>query len=456
MFFNDLIGPMNIMLAHIESRLDTILREHPHAGIVIMGDFNTLPDHKLRNSYNLKQVVNKATRGDRILDKILTNMHPHFKCPDVFSPIGTADHNVVVYTPLPYFISPESDVKVVLTRSSSPNQRAFFADAIIKVNWQPLYTMDNCQKQCDFFQSTITTILDEHMPLKEKNKYLSDKPWVTTQFKDLIEQRQVAFMDGNEPKYKRLRNKVNKLNKQLKGNYYKSKVENLKSSSCKKWWTSIKQLTGSAPSGSNELESLANKLTDGNATELANRINQFFQAVSSDLPKPDECILPPRDPNEPIPDEYIISVVSVEKQLMRLDTSKAPGPDSIPTWVLKDFAGYLAAPVCAIYNTSLREGHLPRVWKAATTRPIPKVSPPKSIETDLRPISLTSIVGKELETHVVGWLWKLVWPRMDPYQFGALPNCSTVHALVEMLHDWYSQTDDSKNRKFIGSSYMQF
>ena len=69
---------------------------------------------------------------------------------------------------------------------------------------------------------------------------------------------------------------------------------------------------------------------------MVNRINQLFQAVSSDLPKLNECILPLRAPNEPIPDEFTIPVISMEKQLMKLATLKAPDPNSIPTWVLKN------------------------------------------------------------------------------------------------------------------------
>jgi hypothetical protein len=230
----------------------------------------------------------------------------------------------------------------------------------------------------------------------------------------------------------------------------------LKSSNTKKWWHSIKELTGSAPRGGKELDVLANKLTDENKKALADKINIFFQSVSSDLPKPNKDVIPPRDQNEPIPAEYIITLLDVEKQLMKLDVSKAPGPDNIPTWVLKDFAGFLAGPVCAIYNASIREGHLPLIWKSATTRPIPKVCPPKAVETDLRPISLTPTISKELETHVVGWLWKLVWPKMDPYQFGAMSGSSTVHALIEMLHDWYSNTDNSKDRNFIHAVLVDY
>ena len=148
----------------------------------------------------------------------------------------------------------------------------------------------------------------------------------------MISKRQQAFKDGDHQQYKAARNKVNRLNKQLKGNYYKLKVEELKDSNCRKWWKSVTQLTGNGPSGGNELESLANQLTNGDPVKLANDINQFFQSVSRDLPKPDPDIRPPRIKDEAIPDAYIIPVLEMEKQLMRLDVAKAPGPDNIPTW----------------------------------------------------------------------------------------------------------------------------
>ena len=78
-----------------------------------------------------------------------------------------------------------------------------------------------------------------------------------------------------------------------------------------------------------ELDSLANKLTDGNYSELANKSIQFFQ---SDLPRPDIDMLTPRDLNAPIPAEFIIPVFQVKKQLIKLDIYKAPGPDGVPTF----------------------------------------------------------------------------------------------------------------------------
>ena len=68
----------------------------------------------------------------------------------------------------------------------------------------------------------------------------------------------------------------------------------------------------------------------------------------------------------------ISDVAKVECQLSALKTHKAPGPDQIPTWVLKDFAPILAGPVAAIWNSSVREGFLPQVWKSAYLAPLPK------------------------------------------------------------------------------------
>ena len=140
----------------------------------------------------------------------------------------------------------------------------------------------------------------------------------------------------------------------------------------------------------------------------------------------------------------VIPVEKVEKQLRKLDMSKAPGPDSVPSWVLKKFSELLAGPVAAIYNSSLREGHVPRIWCATYVSPLPKKKPPEHIETDLRPISLTAVLCKQMEEFVVKWVWDIVQDRVDPNQYGSIKKSSTTHALIDLLHQCYTSTDASK------------
>ena len=127
---------------------------------------------------------------------------------------------------------------------------------------------------------------------------------------------------------------------------------------------------------------------------MANNMNSFLQSMSSDLQ--------PLDPpsvveSVEVPSEFIIDRVTVEKKLLDTKVSKAPGPDGIPNWVLHDHAGLISGPICTIYNSSLREGFVPEIWKSANVTPLPKVAPPKDIKSDIRPISLTAILAKHQE-----------------------------------------------------------
>ena len=97
-------------------------------------------------------------------------------------------------------------------------------------------------------------------------------------------------------------------------------------------------------------------------------------------------------------------------------------------------ANFLADPVCAIFNSSLRQGDVPKIWKQANVIPVPNIHPPKLVENDLRPISLTATLSKILESFVGGWILEAVSHQLDTNQYGALKERSTFHALVSVLH----------------------
>ena len=75
---------------------------------------------------------------------------------------------------------------------------------------------------------------------------------------------------------------------------------------------------------------------------------------------------------------------------------------------------------------------------------------------DLRPISLTCVLSKNLESFVVNWLWEVILPFVDTYQFGALANCSTVHALIEICHDCFLSTDNSKDKNDVHTVLIDY
>ena len=89
------------MLNHLASTLTTIEGEFIDCGILLSSDLNRLIKC-ITTQFRLKQPVNKPTRGERILDLVLTNL-PHMHLCDKNSaqtlPFGLSDHNVVFLRP---------------------------------------------------------------------------------------------------------------------------------------------------------------------------------------------------------------------------------------------------------------------------------------------------------------------------------------------------------------------
>jgi hypothetical protein len=171
----------------------------------------------------------------------------------------------------------------------------------------------------------------------------------------------------------------------LKRNYCQGVAEDTNTHSI---WQIIDSLTGTKKNTNNTLQSLANLKCQGDMHMLAESINKCFQSISNDLP-----VIPHPQSLElaQVPDKYIISVTDMEQCLSHIKICKAPGPDGIPNWVLRDFAPLLAGPLASIVNSSIRETFIPDVWKCGDVLPLPKVSPPTVIEKDLRPISEADI-----------------------------------------------------------------
>jgi len=94
--------------------------------------------------------------------------------------------------------------------------------------------------------------------------------------------------------------------------------------------------------------------------------------MADDLSPPDDNITPP--PSKVVrlvPDEFIIILADVECKLSRINVHKAPGPDGLPNWLLRDFFSQLAGAVCAVYNASVREEVVSSQWKKANVVPVP-------------------------------------------------------------------------------------
>ena len=125
---------------------------------------------------------------------------------------------------------------------------------------------------------------------------------------------------------------------------------------------------------------------------LVNDMNTFFQSVSAHLTPIDNSVQQELISS----DHLIISLKEVELKLMSTNIKKATGPDNLLNWILRDLSFTIAPPICAIFNQSLRNCKLPTEWKQAKVTLIFNVHQPRSIQSDVRPISLTPTILRAL------------------------------------------------------------
>ena len=206
----------------------------------------------------------------------------------------------------------------------------------------------------------------------------------------------------------------------------------------KKWWDSIKQLSGQSKS-----TSLSKMVINGSTVsglEMAEIINASFNKVNADM----QPLLFDGIPVQLTPDEFIISPGAVDTSLLAINERKSIGPDNIPNWVLKECTSVICSPVASIFNASVKQGTVPSLWKCADVVPIAKISKPMSVDSDLRPISLTTTLSKVLEDFVFGWLRPIIMPQLDTRQFGGIKNSSTTHVLVRVIHEWLQAAETPK------------
>ena len=87
----------------------------------------------------------------------------------------------------------------------------------------------------------------------------------------------------------------------------------------------------------------------------------------------------------------------VEKKLRNLKLNKAAGMDGIHTNILNALSEEMSLPLCMIFKISLDERGVTLDWRAANVVPLYKKGS-KNLPSNYRPVSLTSVVCKILES----------------------------------------------------------
>ncbi|XP_072142785.1 uncharacterized protein [Dermacentor andersoni] len=217
---------------------------------------------------------------------------------------------------------------------------------------------------------------------------------------------------------------------------------------CGKTWSMLRHLLDATTTKSHQHHNLAKiihrALTEHGEDEVKKRLDDKYLPVTPTETHPDYL----GEANEWL--DRDIEVWEVRVALHDLNSNSAAGPDRVTNRALKNLNEAAIEYLTAYFNTCWRAGSLPRQWKAAKTILIPKPGKPPNIE-NLRPISLTSCVGKALE-HVLMNRWQRYLEDSGLYPntvIGFRNKLGTQDAMIQLKNEILDDTTNTKDKRAI-------
>jgi len=395
---------------------------------VLCGDFNGLSDYldPICDIFNFTDIVNFATRKNKILDHFITNINT--LTAKKASPIGKSDHCSIIISCLSDKI--QRSVEVIKRPDFSPKNRLLFAH-IIK-NLKQNYSSNCINKDWSNFVTNLHHIFNFCFPCRSIRVYNNPRcPWITNNIRMLIRKRDIAYRHNLKPAYKHWKFKVKHAISVAKENYFKHITE----IQSRTQWKKVKHyINFNKPK---QLISISDE-----------EINKYFASV---------YISDNNIPSLPInvnPDKKIHVDESEILKLLK-GIKKSGGYPAIHSSCLTLFPNYISKPLTDLINRSISLSIFPDIFKNNTIIPVPKVSNPSS-STDYRPITATSPLSKILEKVVqTHWLEPLILENEhlfnDQYAFIPLRGRGCQSALTFMYTKLVQLID---NKFFVCSIFI--
>ena len=303
--------------------------------------------------------------------------------------------------------------KVKYSRDWRNFNKERFAYEIQNLTWSDVTSpIINANSSLSNFENKITNLLDEMAPYKrltKKEKGLVERPWITRDISNLMSTRDNCLKDYLKENdedlkltkfntYKQKRNMVTSLIRLSKKKYYSDFfLEN--QSNIKKTWEEIRSLLNVTKKSNVQINKLShNNVVYTDPSKMANVMNDFYVNIGNSI---EDKI--PQGSKPPLhymgePNRYCItlnpcSYAEITSFIDKLNISKASGPFSLPSNILKTYKDVFLEPLTSIVNKSLFEGTFPSLLKTASVIPIYKKND-KDKCANYRPISLLSNISK--------------------------------------------------------------
>ena len=401
---------------------------------IIMGDFNKCEFDRYVPTYD--QCVQIPTCGNNTLDKLYCSVRDGYRAFQK-PKLGESVHNMVHCIPMYKQKIKREKCKKIMVREWSEENTMSLQGCFECTDWCKMYDQDcDFNENVDVFTSYVQFCVDMLIPTREVKQYPNNKPWVTKDIKEYINEKKRIYHTGD-------RDSLRALHTQLKSKItegkrvFKEKVEHLfKTNQSKDAWKGVKVL-----SGYQTKRAMADPTID---LRYVNELNTFYARFDRyDFREECDSIL--RLAKNRNDERILVSHDEVVRSVKRIKCGKACGPDQVGAKVLRSCTDQLAKPLLVLFQASLDQCTVPYTWKMSEIIPIPKTKFPK-IKNDLRPIALTSLIMKCLEHIVKRHLCSQVRYVRDPLQFAYSEGKSVQDAVVTLIHNVSQHLDKANSQ----------
>jgi len=317
------------------------------------------------NGHFLTQMNSISTRGDKVLDLVITGVPDHVHVREVLSPQESGvftDHGVVCFE---FRASAKAQHKV--NRMVYDYRKGDFEGlrrALESINLCNL-VQDSGNINLDWteWKDAFMSAVSDYIPTK-KIKGRNTPPWITGEIIHILRKKETARLklrkstanEQQHQKYKELRKKAKALIQESREHYFGSLDSDL-ARRPKRFW-SIFRLTNKSCSFPEFMSSCDLNGPGSQAStprRIADLFNSYFASVFS---VPSEVRGHPARPSPldgPLFVDLQISVTEVLAYLRQLDVNKATGPDGIPSRLLKETAEQIAPSLTKLLNKSTNQ-----------------------------------------------------------------------------------------------------
>ena len=399
------------------------------------------------------QHVMSPTRGANTLDLFFTNDNQLVDSVEILRNKTVSDHDSIYIT--------TNLVKSNINCNSCPstNNTPFDNFNYQKADWERVRSalrqsdLEEIVKSAKTLDQALELLINEFIvslkkaevpekKLPPKNKIPRDRRRLFSCRSKLLRQLKKTT---SEFKAEKIRLSVDRVNQRLKCSLDKQRLDEeekaltLIKENPKHFFTFAKRRSKIRPK-IGPLERSDGTMTNTDS-EVANTLNEQYRLAFSSpdtrnrVTDPDD-LFKESDNDSLVVRDVHFTVDCVKEVLKSFKAGSAPGPDGIPSTLIKECSHEIAPSLLYIFQKSLEQGIVPGSFKKAHITPIYKGGNQKEPK-NFRPVALTSHLAKALEKLVLKELVKFLQltGQMNPEQHGFRSGRSTTSQLIQHMEN---------------------